>query len=439
MADFLEFYSRKDIQKAIVSSAVSKEVAIKYAKGFGKRPDILNFENDVFELAKQGATSFHISEEHWTNPLLLKPGMSKHELDKLRSGFDVLLDIDTPFVDYSKATALLLIEALKYYNINHIGLKFSGGTGFHLGIPFSSLPEEVNGKDIKLLFPEVPRAMATYLKDMIKPKLSEHILKISTLQEISKATGKPQTELMEGAVFNPFSIIEIDTVLISNRHLYRAPYSLNEKKGLISIPVLLEDLKNFNLKKARIENIKNILPFLPQTKEKEASHLVARALEEINKRPEVILPGEQPPTSKKYEELKTTISSDFFPPCIISLLKGIKEDGRKRALFILINFLRTTGHPMSQVETLIQDWNKRNAQPLGDSYISAQLNWHKRQTQTVLPPNCSNLSYYKDLGVKCPDEICTRCKNPVSFTKRRFFAHKRNKPKTRKKKATRKK
>ena len=114
MADFLDFYSRKDIQKAIVNASQNKEIAVKYATGgFGKRPDILNFENDVFELAKKGATSFHVSEELWSNPLLIKTGMTQAQADKLRIGWDFIIDIDTKFIDYSKITALSLIEALK--------------------------------------------------------------------------------------------------------------------------------------------------------------------------------------------------------------------------------------------------------------------------------------------------------------------------------------
>ena len=142
MTQFLEYYSRNDVQKIILNSALNREAAVKYSNGgFGKRPDTLQFENDIFELAKQGATSFHISEEHWSNPLLLKPGMTKPELDRLRIGFDIILDIDTKFIEYSRETALLLIKALRHYNIKNIGLKFSGGSGFHLGIPFSSLPQ----------------------------------------------------------------------------------------------------------------------------------------------------------------------------------------------------------------------------------------------------------------------------------------------------------
>lgn len=435
MTDTLEYYSRKYIQKAILDSSKNREVAIKYSSGsFGKRPDTLNFEQDVFELAKQGATSFHVSEEHWNNPLLLKTGMTKNDLDKLRIGYDILLDVDTKFIEYAKETAELLIDALKFHNVKNIGLKFSGNSGFHIGIPFQSLPEQVNNVPIIKLFPETPRTIAAYLKKMIKPKLSEKILKISSLQEISKSTGKSKEELMEKGQFNPFSIIEIDTILISSRHMYRAPYSINEKRGLVSIPINIDELKNFDLKKARIENVKTITQFLPNVKDKEATQLVMQALDAASKGMQITGTKEDKKPQQKYDELSTSISDEFFPECIKKLLNGVKEDGRKRALFVLFNFLKCMGYSTIEIEHIIKKWNQKNYQPLPESYLLSQLSWHSRQTEKILPPNCSNLSYYKDLGVKCSDEVCTRCKNPVSFTKKKYFAHQRNKPKKKVKK-----
>lgn len=431
MNDILEYYSRKNIQKAILDASKNKEVAVKYSSGsFGKRPDILNFENDVFELAKQGATSFHVSEEQWNNPLLLRTGMTKNELDKLRMGYDVILDIDVKFVEYAKATAELLVEALEFHDVKNIGLKFSGGTGFHMGIPFQSLPEQVNNISIIKLFPETPRAIAAYLKEMIRSRLSEKLLGISTLQEISKATGKKKEELMEKNLFNPFSVIGIDTILISSRHMYRAPYSINEKRGLVSIPISVDELKNFDLKKARIENVKSTMPFLPNVKEREATKLVMQALDAVNKRPQLIQGTKEEQKSKQYyDELKTSIPDEFFPECVKKLLQGVREDGRKRALFILINFLKCMGYTMKELENIIKKWNSGNYQPLPESYLLSQLSWHGRQSESILPPNCSNLSYYKELGVKCEEGICSRCKNPVNFAKRKYFAHLKNKPK----------
>jgi len=430
MADFLDYYSRKDIQKAILDASKNREVAVKYPSGsFGKRPDALNFEQDVFELAKSGVSSFHVSEEHWKNPLLLKPGMTKNELDKLRIAYDIILDIDTKFIEYAKVTAELLIEALRFHNVKNIGLKFSGGSGFHIGIHSQSLPEQVNNVPIIKLFPETPRAIAAYLKGMIKSRLSESILGISTLQEISKATRKNKEELIEKKQFNPFSIIEIDTILISSRHLYRSPYSINEKRGLVSLPIKIDELKNFDLKKARMENIKSIMAFLPIVKEREATQLIMQALDAVSKSPQLIINKDEQKAKQYYDELKTSIPDEFFPECIQKLLQGVKDDGRKRALFILINFLKCMGYPMIEIENIIKKWNQRNYQPLPESYILSQLGWHNRQSEAILPPNCSNLSYYKEIGVKCQEETCSKCKNPVNFAKRKYFATIKNKPK----------
>tara|TARA_Y100000296_G_C5096522_1_gene217664 strand:- start:234 stop:884 length:651 start_codon:yes stop_codon:yes gene_type:complete len=216
--------------------------------------------------------------------------------------------------------------------------------------------------------------------------------------------------------------------------MYRAPYSLNEKKGLISVPISIENLPSFNLKKARIENVKTTTSFLPKTTEKEASELVIQAFDTVNKKPSLVQIPEEIKTSKIYEELKTAIPTKFFPSCINQILKGVKEDGRKRALFILINFLKSVGYPVTEVEKIVLDWNNKNYQALHAGYIQSQLNWHKRQIDKVLPPNCDNDSYYKNMGIKCID--CTNTKNPVNFSKRKFFAHQKHKPKKRKTKSS---
>ena len=58
---FLKYYSRKDVQKKIVETAKEREVAVKFSEGFGKRPDILQYPNDVFEFAKRGAVQSRAS------------------------------------------------------------------------------------------------------------------------------------------------------------------------------------------------------------------------------------------------------------------------------------------------------------------------------------------------------------------------------------------
>ena len=61
------YYSNPKIQKAIFDFAANREVCPRYFEGFGKRPDCLQYESDIFELVKKGATSFHCSEEIWDN------------------------------------------------------------------------------------------------------------------------------------------------------------------------------------------------------------------------------------------------------------------------------------------------------------------------------------------------------------------------------------
>ena len=56
----------------------------------------------------------------WNNPLLLQPGMKKQDLDELRKGWDLLLDIDCKHWHYSSYAADLLIKALQDFGIKSI-------------------------------------------------------------------------------------------------------------------------------------------------------------------------------------------------------------------------------------------------------------------------------------------------------------------------------
>ena len=425
--NILAYYSRRDIQEAIVREAKGREVGIKFGeKGYGKRPDILQYETDVLEFAKQGATSFHISEERWKNPLDLKPGMSIAIQNDLRAGWDLVLDIDCKFIEYSKVCAQLLIEALKFHEISRIGVKFSGGSGFHISVPFESFPDSVNSQETRLLFPEGVRVVASYLKEMIRPYLSEKILSISSVGDIAKVV-KGNIKLKDE--FDPFSIIGIDAILISSRHLFRAPYSINEKTGLVSIPV--EDVSKFSPSDAKMENVKPVLRFLPEGKPNEAKQLIIQAFDwaQRSKKQDTEAP------KQVYADPTEAIKEEFFPPCIKLLLTGIKEDGRKRSVFIFINFLKKMGWSLDSIETTLLEWNKKNNEPLRDGYIKAQISWHKRQKQGILPPNCDNSAYYIGLGVCKPDGLCSKIKNPVQYATRKINLLKQNEKPVKKRKS----
>jgi len=112
-------------------------------------------------------------------------------------------------------------------------------------------------------------------------------------------------------------------------------------------------------------------------------------------------------------------SNDILPPCIRLILNGIKQDGRKRALFILINFFKSLGLNEEDLEKKIYEWNEKNAVPLKKGYIQSQLNWSRRN-KTMLPQNCSN-PIYKDIGVCRPEELCRIIKNPVNYSFKMYF------------------
>jgi DNA primase catalytic subunit len=482
----LQLYKREDIQKAIIENAQNREIAIKFGEsGFGKRPDTLKYPKDILELAKQGATSFHASEELWRNPLQLDPMMKKADIEKLRIGWDIVLDIDCPIWKLAKITTWLIIRALKDHNITSISLKFSGNKGFHIGVPFEDFPESINNQETKNLFPEAPRNIASYLLDYInsnyiKVEKDEKIIfgekfRI-TFQTLAEATKKDMNDLttkhcsncnkvikgekqkttefvckkcgstitsnapfMKCAKckilmekfehnkslckcgsnnyyrhFNPSSIIEVDTILISSRHLYRMPYSLNEKSGLISLPIDPEKVLSFEKQMANPKNIK--LPkfkFLDKEniKKDEAKSLLEKAFAfNAEKQKEY-----EEKSEKKFQALTEALPEKFFPPCIQNILKGL-EDGRKRSLFLLTNFLTSVGWDYERIDELFKKWNEKNTEPLREVLIKGQLRYHKQKKKKILPPNCQNKMYYIDMRICTPDNLCKKIKNPVNYS-----------------------
>jgi len=411
-----QHYLRKDIQELILACAKNREVAVKFDYGFGKRPDVLMYKSDIADFARQGATSFHCSEELWKNPLELKPGMSKKELDSLRIGWDLVLDIDCPFLEYSKIAGDLLVKALRSKGIKSISVKFSGNHGFHIGVPFEAFPN-----DTKNFFPDGVRIIAIYLQEMIRPFLAEEILKNESVEQVMEKAGKKIDEITrkeKGAlIFDPFKILDIDSVLISSRHLFRMPYSINEKSGLVSLPIDPDKILEFDKEDAhpsKIGKVSRKFLFRELVEKNEAKELFDSASEmfsEIRKKEEIkdMLTGKK---QVNYEDMKAPLPEELFPPCIKKGLEGLK-DGKKRFVFALINFLTMSGWPYEKIEDLIREWDKKNHEQLKETYWKTQLNYHKQKKAKVLPPNCRES--YHAMGLCFPDNICNKIKNPVSY------------------------
>jgi len=174
----LNHYKRQDIREEILYGSKDREIAVRFQDKFGSRPDVLTYSNDILEMAKKGATSFHVSEERWSNPLQLNPNLKKHEIDSLRIGWDLVLDIDCGIFEYSRIAADLIIKALKFHDVNSVSCKFSGNKGFHIGVPFEAFPSKIHGEDIKDMFPDAPKRIAFYIKELIKKPLGKKIMEI---------------------------------------------------------------------------------------------------------------------------------------------------------------------------------------------------------------------------------------------------------------------
>jgi DNA primase catalytic subunit len=512
VAKSLQYYKRREVQEAILRHAEQREISPRYGEGFGKRPDALSYPQDILEFAKRKATSFHCSEERWDSPLSIKTGASRKEMNDLRVGWDLVLDIDAKDWDLSRLTAWLFIEALKSHGVHGISVKFSGNKGWHIGVPFEAFPSsyvDENGKDVltKDVFPEAPRIIASYLLEFIDDTQnglitidndavifgwSEKVPRESwmsdakrryTIGEFTAITGKTREQLLESFChlcnrkisqeqeqfflfchgcghrtekftkedkegmedaarvcpkckhimdftmlkskacqhdslgyqkkFKLDEVIQFDTILIAGRHLYRMPYSLHEKSGLVSVVIDPADVLAFDKKPADPKTASFELMFLDSARAipDEASALLRKALGS-NATKEERKERTRPVMSLEFEEVTDAVPEEHFPPCIKTIFEGL-TDGKKRAMFALTNFLTTVGWTPDMIEKRLHEWNMKNPEPLREVIIKGHMRQVRMKKERILPPNCK--SFYQELGVCKPDEFCSRIKNPGPY------------------------
>lgn len=214
--------------------------------------------------------------------------------------------------------------------------------------------------------------------------------------------------------FDPLAIIEVDTILIAHRHLYRMPYSFHEKSGRVSVPVRTQDVLSFKKEDAEAAKADLSIPFLDRAaaKEGEATKLLIAAYDFDPHVEEEGFTGEK----RTFEIPAEAIPEEYFPPCIQTMLKGLK-DGRKRAMFTLINFLRGCGWEHDKIEETLHAWNERNDERLREVEIKGRLRYEKTKKEHLPPHNCKR--YYQDFGVCKPDALCSTIKNPLQYAKRK--------------------
>jgi hypothetical protein len=360
----------------------------------------------------------------------LDAGMTKQQLDKLRSGWDVLIDVDVADFEIAKIFVKQFAAALKDHGITSLGLKYTGGKSFHIGIPFESLPQKIDMKPTERMYPEAMEKIIEYVKWYTTEPLRDALLAIATPAELAERVRKPVADIASDEGIEPFKIVSMD--IFSSRHMFRLPYSLHEKSLLVSLPIKVEQIDKFQKEDAAPEKVKVVEKFLAAEKivedsveEKKIRDAEALAVEAFDwaakymKEKPLALP--KPAIEKKIMK----ISESQFPPCVQAIFKGV-ADGRKRSVFILINFLRNMGWSTEEIDKRMTEWNEKNYPPLRTNYVRSQLRWHIQQDRSLLPPNCDNENFYKSFGVCKPDEICKggtqaiTIKNPVNYAFRKM-------------------
>ncbi|MBR9701656.1 hypothetical protein GOV13_01915 [Candidatus Pacearchaeota archaeon] len=499
------YYSRPEVQKAMFEFSKNREISSQYFDGFGKRPDSFEYLGDVMAMVQKGTTSFHCSEELWENPLDIVTGMSEEQANELRIGWDLLIDIDCKWFDYSKLAAKSIIEVLEDHNVKNFGIKFSGSKGWHIIVPWKSFPKEVGGTNTKDLFPALPREVVGYIRfeaeKNLRKKLPEDFYqqfkdvkikkgirclecneisesytrvdlscqscKISEIRRLNESdhkkypcptckreleergrnviteclkcnstsdasdTRKRKGNFAEVIEEDLFELMGLDILLVSPRHLFRMPYSLHEKTALSSTVIYENEIDNFQPADADPMKVE-VRNFMPDVEEGEASELLIQALD-WHKDEELRVGKSTEKATGKFADYKPikleNLSEENFPPCTRNILKGI-SDGKKRAVFALLNLFRSVGMEKEELEKRIYDWNKKNPVPLKEGYIKSQLIWSYRR-KPIMPPNCKE--FYQGFAVCTPNDFCKIIKNPVNYVVRKNFVENRKKKEEEKK------
>jgi DNA primase catalytic subunit len=405
----IEYYCSDFILEQMVKNAKNKEVAAAFPDGkYDKRPNIIQYPSDVVQMAKKGITSFHFSAERWSNPM----GLSAENYDLLRTGWDFIIDIDSKLgMEEAKIAARLIRKILRKYGIRNYGIKFSGSRGFHIILPWEMFPKDVDYRQLSTRYPEIPRILARFIRKKIARQLLKKLASLKTVQEFLEVNEK------EG--MSPFYLIEVEKDW-GNRHMFRAPFSLNEKTWLVSVPVF--KLKPFRKEDATMDNILKTKPaWNLAAKENEAIDLLTDAIDWYT-----TVKKEEKPKERKIIQWEKKIGEENFPPCIKLMLGGI-EDGKKRSIFTLVNFLRMMNWSQEEIEQKVLEWNSKNKPALPASTVISHLRYHEKR-ETIPPANCSAGMYYSDIGLCRPDAVCKgntgaiTVKNPINYAFRKMKA-----------------
>lgn len=409
-----DYYSREDVQHALLQVGKDREVVGVFKNGgFGQRPNVILYPQDIVTMVKEGVQEFHSSLERWSNPMSLRAD----NYQGLRTGWDLILDLDCKDFQHAKLAAGLVYRKLEEHGLKSISIKYTGGKGFHIGIPWESMPPKLNFKSTADMFPDIARQMGLYIKEKIRAELEKGLLKLNNPEQLAEISGKELGLIMTDDGIDPFRIVDIDPILISSRHLFRMPYSLNRNTGYVSLPLNIRDLDEFEKIHATPKGLRVRKMFLQPGEPGEAATLISETADwwEIYK--------------KKVERMTerrvrsgARVPEDVFPPCIKNISMGL-SDGRKRSLHILSSFIRSCNWNWSDTEKFIYQWNLKNNPPLNENLIRGHIRYHKARNKKIPTYGCKHQDYTA-IGACKPDHICggaaKTIKNPSAYPFRKI-------------------
>ena len=189
-----------------------------------------------------------------------------------------------------------------------------------------------------------------------------------------------------------------------DREIKKLEAELKEKDGEYNEAFLKRDKEEMEKIEADKKRIKQTLTWLKERKREKEIMMKKYAITKTEKVSTM-------PAFAPYFKSNVKVKEESFAPCIKKILGGI-EDGRKRSCFTLITYLRLCKWSWEEIEEKLMEWGKKVG--LKEGILKSQLKWHKKQ-KPLLPANCSNDLFYKDIGICEPDEICKKIKNPINY------------------------
>lgn len=401
----LEYYQQQDVQEAILRVYPDeREFACRYVDTFGRRPEIIQYPNDIGALAKRGVTSFHLSIERWRFPQCLRKGITKSKLDDLRIGWDLVIDLDSDDFECCTEACAVFVEVLREAGLQNPFVKFSGNKGWHIIVPYEWFPPSIRGKPTSRLFPSAAASILDILSERARARLDNAfaaILPSSKYDDVGR---------------DLYRIVEVDRQVARSRHLIRASYSLHEKSGLVSVPVDADDVRRFRRSDAEPSCVKVNPDWYPWKLPEDDRGGGEELLEEA-----VMLVEEKHSRTSALRASPRCIEDmgkDYYPPCILNILHGL-SDGRKRSIFLLVGFFKSIGLPWDEVKARIRKWNAKNKPPLQEADLESPLRYLESKKDDYTMANCDHPAYFKAMGVCRSDTTCIRIRNPLTYSQRK--------------------